>query len=170
MDGLRWLLLIFGLLVIAGVYFYSRREREKPKPERADTPRFSPTIGDEPTIDLDQTSDLAEDAAEQTPQKIVTLRVVAKNKGAFPGDELILSLRGIGGRQQDDRQFGTGHHRRLRGVVGRQVGAVGRRADDRSGECCADWHRCDQSDRANEGPHDFDRDDFISLVVEKLEG
>jgi hypothetical protein len=24
MDGLRWLLLLFGMLVVAGVYFYSR--------------------------------------------------------------------------------------------------------------------------------------------------
>ena len=30
MDGLRWLLLLFGLLVIAGVYFYSRREKNAP--------------------------------------------------------------------------------------------------------------------------------------------
>ena len=30
MDGLRWLLLLFGLLVIAGVYIYSRREKSKP--------------------------------------------------------------------------------------------------------------------------------------------
>ena len=27
MDGLRCLLLLFGLLVIVGVYFYSRREK-----------------------------------------------------------------------------------------------------------------------------------------------
>ena len=30
MDGLRWLLLLFGVLVIAGVYLYSRRERHDP--------------------------------------------------------------------------------------------------------------------------------------------
>ena len=29
MDGLRWLLLGLGVLVIAGVYFYSRRESNK---------------------------------------------------------------------------------------------------------------------------------------------
>jgi cell division protein ZipA len=39
-------------------------------------------------------------------QKIVTLRVVARNKGAFRGDELILSLRGIGMRSG---KFGIYH-------------------------------------------------------------
>jgi hypothetical protein len=35
MDGLRWLLLLFGVLVIAGVYVYSRRERDrKERPAR----------------------------------------------------------------------------------------------------------------------------------------
>ena len=33
MDGLRWLLLFFGLLVIAGVYLYSRREKSGPVDE-----------------------------------------------------------------------------------------------------------------------------------------
>ena len=28
MDGLRWLLLGFGALIIVGVYFYSRRKEE----------------------------------------------------------------------------------------------------------------------------------------------
>ena len=32
MAGLRWLLLLFGVLVIAGVYLYSRREKETPQP------------------------------------------------------------------------------------------------------------------------------------------
>ena len=39
-------------------------------------------------------------------QKIVTLRVVARNDGAFPGDELLLSLRGIGMRHG---KFGIFH-------------------------------------------------------------
>lgn len=110
MDGLRWLLLIFGLLVIAGVYIYSRREREKPKPDAVEAPRFAPTIGEESSDPVEPT--LTTEAAAkpesggQAPQKIVTLRVVAKNSGAFPGDELILSLRGIGMRSG---KFGIYH-------------------------------------------------------------
>jgi len=29
MDGLRWYLLLFGLFVVAGVYLYSRMQRNK---------------------------------------------------------------------------------------------------------------------------------------------
>ena len=39
-------------------------------------------------------------------QKIVTLRIVARNHGSFPGDELVLSLRGIGMRHG---KFGIFH-------------------------------------------------------------
>jgi len=44
MDGLRWLLLLFGLLVIAGVYFYSRSERDKPAKESPEGHRQEPTL------------------------------------------------------------------------------------------------------------------------------
>ncbi len=44
MDGLRWLLLFFGILVIAGVYLYSRRDRGKPQKEILDGPRVTPTL------------------------------------------------------------------------------------------------------------------------------
>ncbi|MGI9200913.1 MAG: cell division protein ZipA C-terminal FtsZ-binding domain-containing protein [Woeseiaceae bacterium] len=132
MDGLRWLLLIFGALVVAGVYFYTRRERQNPPDESVESPRITPTLNDnapereEPSIGSPMLADTAaEDAPEKSaepaesesvaavpndrapiPQKIVTLRVVAKNKGAFPGDELILGLRGIGMRSG---KFGIYH-------------------------------------------------------------
>jgi len=112
MDGLRWLLLLFGLLVISGVYIYSRRERTKAidqdstrdgrgpsLPENAGGPQ----IGSEPnntTPDGDVENAVVE-------QKIVTLRVVARDKGAFAGDDLVLILRGIGMRLG---KFGIFHH------------------------------------------------------------
>ena len=128
MDGLRWLLLLFGALVVAGVYIYTRRERQKPPEDPTDSPRITPTLGgeivhDDPPLDApvevddeaaavtsdpvvaDNQSDSVEGDADP-PQKIVTLRVVAKNKGAFPGDELILGLRGIGMRSG---KFGIYH-------------------------------------------------------------
>jgi cell division protein ZipA len=119
MDGLRWLLLLFGLLVIAGVYFYSRREkndseesdddvteRKEPKLE-ADTDQ-SPVAND---VFVDEKDDASEDdtpevAGEPRPQKIVTLRLVGHNKQPFRGDELILSMRGIGLRHG---KFGIFH-------------------------------------------------------------
>ena len=118
MDGLRWLLLIFGALVIAGVYVYSRREKD----ESVAAPKAIDRV--EPTIDLqgvDLTRDSESDAADpplspdddfqppvlsEQPQKIVTLRLVARHKKSFMGDELILSLRGIGLRHG---KFGIFH-------------------------------------------------------------
>ena len=101
MDGLRWLLLFFGLLVITGVYVYSRRDRSKREPE-AESGRREPTLGDDDDPDDDEPrADIVRDepaARKPGPQKIVTLRLIARNGGAFAGDELILSMRGIGMR------------------------------------------------------------------------
>jgi cell division protein ZipA len=120
MDGLRWLLLLFGLLVIAGVYFYSRREKPTPKAEPPTSDRVEPTLGANDVDALpDETGVSAVDAAADTgtdadpagttdkvPQKIVTLRIVARDGGSFRGDELVLSLRGIGMRHG---KFGIFH-------------------------------------------------------------
>ena len=118
MDGLRWLLLFFGLLVIAGVYLYSRREK-KPKQDDSDvvTERREPTLDGTESIvveDLDsgfespeiETADDDEPAIVGMPQKIVTLRLIGREKKPFQGDELILSMRGIGLRHG---KFGIFH-------------------------------------------------------------
>ena len=119
MDGLRWLLLFFGLLVIAGVYFYSRREKQKVEDvvEDKSVERHEPTL-DEDLPDLDsgnykaidapplEEDDEPEPARDDGPQKIVTLRIVGRNKKPFHGDELILSMRGIGLRHG---KFGIFH-------------------------------------------------------------
>jgi cell division protein ZipA len=118
MDGLRLLLLLIGLLVVAGVYFYTRFQRGSTEdqadpvlPERAE-----PSIADANSIRGEPAIESAvEPAGDDAPpvdpraaheQKIVTLRVVARNDGAFPGDELLLSLRGIGMRHG---KFGIFH-------------------------------------------------------------
>lgn len=107
MDGLRWLLLLFGLAVVAGVYLYSRKEREKPEqpattPEREEpgleNVRQTPTIADEPAASVAE--------SDSKEQRIVTLRIVASDNGAFSGEALILSLRGIGMRHG---KFGIFH-------------------------------------------------------------
>lgn len=112
MDGLRWWLLFFGLLVIAGVYLYSRRERDKPVTDKTESPRVAPTFGDEDVAEEavivanDDASAGVEEAPHDMPQRIVTLRLIARNGGAFRGDDLILSLRGIGLRHG---KFGIFH-------------------------------------------------------------
>jgi cell division protein ZipA len=120
MDGLRWLLLLFGLLVIASVYFYSRREKSTPKTKAPTETRLEPTLGadkvptesngDPDAGDVESDDDVSgEDApvaTEKVPQKIVTLRLVARDDSSFRGDELVLSLRGIGMRHG---KFGIFH-------------------------------------------------------------
>lgn len=120
MDGLRWLLLFFGVLVIVGVYLYSRRAKNKPdEVPVVDGRRVEPTmqLDDEvPDADADVVDDVVietadgdpvvEEPAEKIPQMIVTLRLVAGEKAAFKGDDLILSLRGIGLRHG---KFGIFH-------------------------------------------------------------
>ena len=119
MDGLRWLLLLFGLLIIGGVYLYSRREKKKKDtPDDGSLERREPTLegGKESLTDpgdktqTEHSSDVEDDEAQQpaedTPQKIVTLRIVGRDKKPFKGDELILSMRGIGLRHG---KFGIFH-------------------------------------------------------------
>jgi cell division protein ZipA len=114
MDGLRWLLLLFGLLVIAGVYLYTRRERAKPENDRTGSPRVAPTIDgevneqeiDEPDLLESEELEPQEELSTDVPQKIVTLRLIARDGDAFQGDELVLSMRGIGLRHG---KFGIFH-------------------------------------------------------------
>lgn len=108
MDGLRWLLLFFGLLVIAGVYLYSRRDKTKSEETSEVTPaRVEPTLdaSEEESV-VDEVDEPTEMPAEAGPQKIVTLRLIGRNKNPFKGDELILSMRGIGLRHG---KFGIFH-------------------------------------------------------------
>ena len=129
MDGLRWLLLLFGLVVIAGVYLYSRRGSRQQDDTSAIEQRREPQLYvDDRSSELPQTDGAATepssdmppaahggpgtdevpepDEIEDVPQKIVTLRVVGRNKLLFPGDALILSMRGIGLRHG---KFGIFH-------------------------------------------------------------
>jgi len=102
MDGLRWLLLLVGLLVIGGVYLYSRREKASAEEDEAPLDRVEPSLDDADPVVEDE-EDLT---AADTPQKIVTVRIVAREKKSFPGDELVLSMRGIGLRHG---KFGIFH-------------------------------------------------------------
>jgi cell division protein ZipA len=65
---------------------------------------------DEPSIDpAGEQIDIEEvtgQPAQETPQKIVTVRIIASDKSPFPGDQLVLSLRGIGMRHG---RFGIFH-------------------------------------------------------------
>jgi len=114
MDGLRWLLLVCGLIIVAGVYLYSRYQRKQAadSPQQdlfsdrdgaaEKKPRTQPVFGKVRNPHADEKIEPGTVAE----QKIVTLRIVARNHGALPGDELVLSLRGIGLRHG---KFGIFH-------------------------------------------------------------
>jgi len=118
MDGLRLSLLLVGLVVVAGVYLYTRFQRgdnEDQSDKVAPSKRVEPSLDDtsSPKKGSADVSAVEDEDGDQEPdtdadyeQKIVTLRVVARNDGAFPGDELLLSLRGIGMRHG---KFGIFH-------------------------------------------------------------
>jgi len=126
MDGMRWLLLLIGLLVIGCVYLYSRRA-QRPAKESVIQLRREPTLIGSATEGTDSNGDdmatqdvaaegattsppddsrLATTQAPQVPQKIVALRIIARGGGAFRGDELILNLRNVGMRHG---KFGIFH-------------------------------------------------------------
>jgi len=130
MDGLRWLLLLFGALAIVGVYWFSQRERSRIKDSsstESTNKRLEPLLNVDDKLEstnpegiadsADEADDDAkakakakakaeDDDAPQVKQKIVTLRIVARGQSAFAGDELALSLRGIGMRHG---KFGIFH-------------------------------------------------------------
>ena len=113
MDGLRWLLLLFGLLVIAGVYLYSRRKKEADDGDSEVPGRVEPSLDGADSDDAPAGPDDRDDSESEErttvpdgPQKIVTVRIVAREKKSFAGDELVLSMRGIGLRHG---KFGIFH-------------------------------------------------------------
>lgn len=108
MDGLRWLLLFFGALVVVGVYLYSRHQRRRADQASSspdDQGRAEPIIGDDQQPGAGASGE-SDEKAPGGEQKIVTLRLVARNNGAINGEELALNLRGIGMRHG---RFGIYH-------------------------------------------------------------
>jgi cell division protein ZipA len=98
MGGLRWLLLLSGLLMVAGVYIYSRREYAKQK-EKESSPDLLDLSLDDVSSTLSSDTKLNISMTEEdivVKQKIVTLRLVASDKSAFQGETLVLNLRSIG--------------------------------------------------------------------------
>ena len=120
MDGLRWYLLLFGLFVVAGVYLYSRMQRNKSAGENTvpdEFKRHEPSLDGnglpnpiEPAIDdygeAEDSDPEVDEAGSPAEQNVVTLRIVAGNHGSFAGDGLALRLRGIGMRHG---KFGIFH-------------------------------------------------------------
>ena len=110
MDGLRWFLLLFGLLIVIAVYLYSRRGHGAANPSaspiKALRSKIEPLFAADASGGIVSDPDVESDDHDPGPQKIVTLRIVARHHATFAGDELALSLRGIGMRHG---KFGIFH-------------------------------------------------------------
>jgi cell division protein ZipA len=108
---LRWGLLVFGIVVLAAVYLYSRFKPSIDDRIASVTARKDPIIGDvEPGVDEEvEDAPVAPAPVElggiQT-KKIIAIRLMARNSGGFAADELILALREQGLKHG---QFGIFH-------------------------------------------------------------
>lgn len=97
--------------MIAGVYLYSRRQKEAELDKDPSSTRLEPRLDEDDVDDIDDDVESVSESNDDPlpingPQKIVTVRIVAREKKFFPGDELILSMRGIGLRHG---KFGIFH-------------------------------------------------------------
>ncbi|GMW08232.1 MAG: cell division protein ZipA [Gammaproteobacteria bacterium] len=105
MADFRWLLLVAGILVLAVVFWISRREERGQRgiPTgflRKNTP---PQLGLEATRN---TEDSGATRVESAPDRVITVRLMARGHGSFSGEDLILSLRNAGLRHG---RFGIFH-------------------------------------------------------------
>ncbi|MFW2404638.1 MAG: cell division protein ZipA C-terminal FtsZ-binding domain-containing protein [Gammaproteobacteria bacterium] len=107
MAELRWLLLVVGLAIVAGVYLFTRFKPRLEKRIGALAPRREPSIGghnsapQEPPVepandDPEQGFDESPNIPAPAESKIVAIRLMARNATGFPADRLILTMRELG--------------------------------------------------------------------------
>jgi len=112
---LRWLLLLVGIAIIAGVYIYTRFKTRIADQVRAISFRREPSIGSA-SVDAQQVAPDASpaktdpaaspQAAAQEPHKVVAIRLMSNDKSGFEAERLILILRELGLRHG---RFGIFH-------------------------------------------------------------
>jgi cell division protein ZipA len=102
---LRWILLLLGILVLVGVYAYSKYRFSRPQGLESSTrARREPSLdpaGDPDdlaeTIEADEPVVAESPAVEpEGPTMMVTVRLMSRSKSGFPGDKLVLAMRGAG--------------------------------------------------------------------------
>ena len=92
MWELRWILVILGILVIAGVYWFSKRRSSAPPDPR----RAEPTLTDE--VQLDGDGRVQTDGPEKNPppkavDRVVTLRLVSPQDKPMSAESVVIALR-----------------------------------------------------------------------------
>ena len=115
MDELRWVLLVIGALIVAGVYFYSKQAARPPAMPRRPRDELDPELSEEldrlgQAISLDRASEGTEAPAEPgnaaeaepseeietEPERIVTLYVQPRDGGKFAGTKVMRAAENAG--------------------------------------------------------------------------
>lgn len=93
MAELRWLLLAVGIVVLAGVFWLSRRESrgERLLPDKLLRSRER----SEPALEPEQPAvqEVQEEKPSPSVERVVAIRLMAREHGGFPGEKLLLALR-----------------------------------------------------------------------------
>jgi cell division protein ZipA len=89
-SELRWVLVGVGLLALAGVYVYSRYRASRPAVTRRAQERREPVLDEQPSepVPVEQTPSLP-----PNPEKVLTIRLLSRDKQGFPAEKLVLALR-----------------------------------------------------------------------------
>jgi cell division protein ZipA len=108
---LRWLLLVLGLTVVAGIYLYTRFKPRLDREMRAIAERREPKLDDRGEVPVAFDEPVSSSASPLEPEvlsepepppvqpvepKIVTIRMMARPGPGFAGDKLVLKMRELG--------------------------------------------------------------------------
>lgn len=108
MEELRWVLLLAAALVLVAVFVWTRyREKLSETFSAARRKPSAPPVRIEPDLESAGVPDAESAAPPELPEKIVTIRLLCREKLGFPGDDLVLALRESGLRHG---RFGIFHH------------------------------------------------------------
>lgn len=112
MGELRWILIGIGVVALVAIYGFSRlRMRRAATPDSSHRQRVEPSLSGTPSPDEPEAVDeepliAAAPPAPEVPKKVVAIRLMSKDKAGFPGDKLVLAMRGAGLRHG---RFGIFH-------------------------------------------------------------
>ncbi len=107
-EELRWVLLIAAVLVLVAVFVWGRYRAKLSKAIPASLRKPSaPSVRIEPDLEPAGAAMVSGAPPVVLPDKIVTIRLLCRDKRGFAGDELVLALRNNGLRHG---RFGIFHH------------------------------------------------------------
>lgn len=108
MDELRWVLLLAAGLVLVAVFVWTRYRAKLAETFHASLRNPSPRSSRiDPGLESADLPDTGSTEPPALPEKIVTIRLLCRDKRGFPGDDLVLALRDSGLRHG---RFGIFHH------------------------------------------------------------